>query len=185
MNFKMPSINRGLVSLFLGIGLLAGSASVPALNQKQAFSTTVSSHGIKMADLSIAGAQNESSASLVTYFNNKKVATAFLKGEALFDGLGERNYRVSASRHDVPSSPEIHVLDTDIDYVLDGTATYITGGTVVDSKTVAPNEIRGTAIINGETFQLSKGDVIIVPHGVPHWFKQVGAPFLYFQVKVR
>src|SRR4029077_12795226 len=115
--------------------------------------------------------------SSVTYINNRKVAMAFAKGDTLFDGTGEnKNYRASASRHDKPGAAEIHTIDTDIDYVLEGTATYVTGGTIVDSKTVAPNEIRGTAITGGETYRLSKGDVIIVPNGVPHWFKQVDAP---------
>jgi glc operon protein GlcG len=48
---------------------------------------------------------------------------------------------------------------------------------------VAPNEIRGTSIDGGAAQRLAKGDVFIVPHGVPHWFKEVQAPFLYYVVK--
>ena len=73
----------------------------------------------------------------------------------------------------------------DIFYVLRGTATFVTGGTVVGGKTTAPNEILGASIRDGKTHQLVKGDVIIVPQSTPHWFKQVEAPFLYFVVKVR
>jgi glc operon protein GlcG len=29
------------------------------------------------------------------------------------------------------------------------------------------------------------GDVVIIPNGVPHWFKEVQAPFDYYVVKVR
>jgi len=50
---------------------------------------------------------------------------------------------------------------------------------------VAANEIRGASISGGDERHLSKGDVIIVPHGVPHWFKQVDAPLTYYVVKVR
>jgi quercetin dioxygenase-like cupin family protein len=32
---------------------------------------------------------------------------------------------------------------------------------------------------------LVKGDVIIVPTGVPHWFKEVGGTLLYYTIKVR
>jgi glc operon protein GlcG len=32
---------------------------------------------------------------------------------------------------------------------------------------------------------LSKGDVLIVPNGTPHWFQDVSAPFTYYVVKVR
>ena len=30
-----------------------------------------------------------------------------------------------------------------------------------------------------------KGDVIVVPAGTPHWFKEVSNPFLYYVVKAR
>ena len=33
--------------------------------------------------------------------------------------------------------------------------------------------------------RLVPGDVVVVPNGVPHWFKEVEAPFLYYVVKVR
>jgi quercetin dioxygenase-like cupin family protein len=79
---------------------------------------------------------------------------------------------------------EIHTLDTDIIYVLDGTATVITGGTAAGTKEVATNELRGPAIEGGTAQRLAKGDVFIVPNGVPHQFTEVSAPFLYYVVKV-
>ena len=45
---------------------------------------------------------------------------------------------------------EVHELDADIIYVLEGSATFVTGGTVENGKTTAPNEIRGSAITDGE-----------------------------------
>jgi quercetin dioxygenase-like cupin family protein len=92
---------------------------------------------------------------------------------------------VHASRREKPGMAEVHTLDTDVIYVLDGTATFITGGSVVEGHEVAPNEIRGASIDGGETRQLKKGDVIKVAAGTPHWFKEVNAPFLYYVVKVR
>jgi glc operon protein GlcG len=123
-------------------------------------------------------------ASAVTYFNNKEVSAAFAKGAVLVDGSNNRNYMVHASRRDKPGMAEIHTLDTDVIYVLDGAATFVTGGTAVDVKTVAPNEIRGTMINGGESRRISKGDVIVVPNGVPHWFKEVDAALIYYVVKV-
>lgn len=32
---------------------------------------------------------------------------------------------------------------------------------------------------------ITKGDVVVIPNGTPHWFKEVKAPFLYYVVKVR
>jgi glc operon protein GlcG len=127
---------------------------------------------------------SEAKAPAVTYFDNGTVSAAFAKGAVLFDGQGG-NYMVHASRREAPGMAEIHTKDADIVYVLDGMATLVTGGTAIDAQATAPNELRGTAIIGGYTRQLKKGDVIIVPAGVPHWFKEVTNPFLYYVVKVR
>jgi quercetin dioxygenase-like cupin family protein len=55
----------------------------------------------------------------------------------------------------------------------------------VDAETTASDELRGSGIRDGKTQQIAKGDVIIVPHGVPHQFLEVTNPFLYYVVKVR
>lgn len=118
----------------------------------------------------------------VVYINGASTRAAFVKGQPLVETAA---YKVHASRREAPGMAEIHTLDTDIVYVLEGTATFVTGGTAVDPKTIAPNEIRGSAIDGGESRKLVKGDVIVVPHGVPHWFKEVSSPFNYYVVKVR
>ena len=120
----------------------------------------------------------------VRYFPAEKVSAAFAKGAVLFDGEG-RNYMVHASRREAAGQAEVHVKDADIIYVLEGSTTFVTGGTLVDGKTTAPDEIRGAAIKGGESRRLGKGDVIIVPNGTPHWFKEVQGPVLYYVVKVR
>jgi glc operon protein GlcG len=122
----------------------------------------------------------------VTYFDSKAVAAAFDKGTVLIDGTNGLNYMVHASRREKPGVVEVHTLDTDIIHVLDGSAMLVTGGALVEAKTVAPNEIRGTAVTGDtETRRISKGDVIVIPNGVPHWFKEVNGVLLYYVVKVR
>ena len=117
----------------------------------------------------------------VTYLPSAKVSAAFAKGDVL---LQARGYQVHASRRDKPGLAEIHLSETDIVHVLEGTATFVTGGTVVDGKETGPNEIRGAGIRGGTTHHLQKGDVVVVPKGTPHWFKQVDGAFLYYVVKV-
>ena len=116
-----------------------------------------------------------------TVINSNKVAAAFAKGMPL---LETSEYKIHASRRDAPGVAEIHTRDTDIIHVLEGSATFVTGGTVVEPKTIAADEIRGKEIKGGESRRISKGDVIVVPNGVPHWFKQVDGPLLYYVVKV-
>ena len=146
--------------------------------------------GAKSLDSMEAAAAANGHALPVTYIESKTVKAAFDKGGVL---VGEdesmmhaaRNYMVHASHRDKAGVVEIHELDTDIVYVLKGSAVLVTGGTPVGAKTVAPYEIRGTDTKNGETRKLVPGDVVIIPNGVPHWFKEVDGPFDYYVVKVR
>jgi glc operon protein GlcG len=120
----------------------------------------------------------------VLFFDKTQVSASFSKGTVLLDGTN-RNYMVHTSRRDQPGQAEVHALDTDIIYVMEGTATFVTGGTAVEAKEIEPSEIRGSRIDGGNTRQLSKGDVIVVPNGTPHWFKEVNGAFLYYTIKVR
>ena len=49
-----------------------------------------------------------------------------------------------------------------------GEGSLIIGGKVVDGKTTAPNEIRGSGIDGGETHPLKAGDVVHIPPRTPH-----------------
>lgn len=121
----------------------------------------------------------------VRAWSHDEVAAAFAKGAVLYDGAGGRNYMVHASRREGPGMAEVHTRDTDIIYVLGGSARFVTGGRVVDSKATAPDEYRGARIDQGEARQITRGDVVIVPNGTPHWFEQVQGPLTYYVVKVR
>ena len=132
-----------------------------------------------------SGARAPETPSSVTYFDHERVAAAFTKGGVLFGGQAGGNYKVLTARRDQPGEVEIHDLDTDIIYVVSGSATFITGGTAVGAKPTEPNEIRGKSIQGGTAHHLTQGDVIIISRGVPHWFSDVSAPYLYFVVKVR
>jgi glc operon protein GlcG len=132
-----------------------------------------------------SGAMSAGPSGEVSYFAKGKVDAAFAQGSVLLDGSNGRNYMVHASRREKPGQAEIHTKDADVIYVLKGSATFITGGEAVDAKTTAPDELRGSSIRNGETRKIGEGDVIVVPHGVPHQFLEVTNPFLYYVVKVR
>ncbi len=132
----------------------------------------------------MAGATADPAAA-ISFFEKSKVDEGFAKGAVLLDGSDGRNYMVHTSRREKPGQAEIHTKDADVIYVLRGSATFITGGEAVDAKETAPDELRGSSIRNGQTRQIAQGDVIVVPHGVPHQFLEVTNPFLYYVVKVR
>lgn len=134
-------------------------------------------------EIAMAGAEGFQATRAVTYFPAAQVDAAFAKGAVLFNE-GE-SYMVHASRREKPGIAEVHSVDADIVHVLAGTAALVTGGQAVNLKETAPGEFRGERIEGGATYQLKKGDVIIVPAGVPHWFQEVSNPFEYYVVKAR
>jgi glc operon protein GlcG len=141
-------------------------------------------------ELAIAGANVLADAKIsdnqspALFFDATQVSASFSAGAVLLDN-NDRNYMVHTSRREKPGLAEIHGLDTDIIYVMEGKATIVTGGTAVEAKQIEPNELRGPRIEGGVTRQLSKGQVIVVPANTPHWFKEVNGEFLYYTIKVR
>ena len=140
---------------------------------------------IMVCAIKVSGAQ-EPSSSKVQYYPHQQVAAAFAKGEKLVEGkAGNAVYQVFTAHRDGPGEVELHTKDTDIFYILEGKATFVTGGKVMGGHHTAPDEIRGKSIEGGTPHHLSAEDIIIIPHGVPHWYKAVQPPFRYFVVKVR
>jgi glc operon protein GlcG len=119
----------------------------------------------------------------VTYLKSDQVQAAFAKGSPLIE---VEDYKIHASRRaSEPGLAEIHTRDTDIIYVLQGSATLVTGGKAVAPKSTGPEELRGSEIEGGESREITVGDVVVVPNGTAHWFKRVNGPLLYYVVKVR
>lgn len=136
-------------------------------------------------EIAIAGAQALATPAVAKAELRKaaQVKAAFAQGETGATLVEDSAFRVAASRRDGPGQAELHAVDTDIFYVLEGRATVIVGGELVDGKATAPNEIRGTEIRNGEAREIGPGDVLTIPRGVPHWFRSVKTPFRYYVVK--
>jgi mannose-6-phosphate isomerase-like protein (cupin superfamily) len=111
-----------------------------------------------------------------TYADHDKVA----KGGSI---VTAPDYTVSVLTRNMAGQVEVHEKETDIFYIMEGDATFITGGTMVGGKVSRPNQWLGTDITGGETHHLTKGDVIVIPAGTPHWFKQVPSSIKYFTVK--
>src|SRR5919206_3241 len=104
----------------------------------------------------------DTKAPAVSFFESSAVRAAFDKGAVLVGDDAGRNYMVHASRREKAGMAEVHALDTDIIYVLEGEAEFVTGGRGVEGKEVAPNEVRGAGIEGGDARRLKRGDVITV-----------------------
>ena len=180
----IPIVNDGEV--IGGIGV-SGAASANqdeelALAGAAAFAqSTKADAPLKSASATdVSGAPMMKATKDATFIDTNQVAAAFAKGQPL---LETSEYKVHASRRVEPGQAEIHTLDTDVIYVVDGSATLVTGGKAVDAKEIAPNEIRGTKIEGGDEHQITTGQVIVIPNGVPHQFTTVAGEMHYFVCK--
>jgi len=72
-----------------------------------------------------------------------------------------------------PQNAAIHDKDAELFYIIDGAATIVTGGKIVNPTRPNPNNTNGTAIEGGVSQVLGKGDFVLVPEGVPHWFTDI------------
>jgi mannose-6-phosphate isomerase-like protein (cupin superfamily) len=131
--------------------------------------------------LSVAVLTTTAQSPSVTYVDHDKVAAALAKGGAL---VTASNLTVSGNHRAGPGQVEVHEKETDILYMTDGEATIVTGGTMVGGKQTAPGQLRGSDVQGGETRHLKKGDLIVIPAGIPHWFKVVSPTVNYLTVKV-
>jgi mannose-6-phosphate isomerase-like protein (cupin superfamily) len=105
----------------------------------------------------------------VHYIDHDKVAAVMSKGGPIVSDPG---LIVLANRREAGPA-EYHDHTNHVFIMVEGEATFITGGTMVDAKRTAPDQMRAASIEGGVTHHLTKGDVITIPAKTPHWFKDV------------
>lgn len=81
-------------------------------------------------------------------------------------GLG--NYSFITILRDGTAAAELHETQADVFVVESGEGTLVVGGTMVDGKTTAPHEIRGSGIEGGTERKLAVGDIVSIPAKIPH-----------------
>jgi mannose-6-phosphate isomerase-like protein (cupin superfamily) len=106
---------------------------------------------------------------VVTYVPNSKVTEVMTKGGEI---VNDKGLIILANRRGA-GEVEVHDKTNHIFIIVEGEATFVTGGTLVGAKNTAPGQIRAANLTGGQTHQLRKGDVITVPAKTPHWWKEV------------
>jgi len=105
----------------------------------------------------------------VHYIGHGKVTEVMSKGGPIVNDPG---LIVLAQRRE-SGAVEYHDHTNHVFIMVEGEATLVVGGTMVDSKRTAPDQMRAPSLECGTTYHLSKGDVITIPAKTPHWFKEV------------
>ena len=126
---------------------------------------------LTMAVLSIAAAVSLGGGvpAAVHYIGHDKVTQVMSKGGQIVNDPG---LIVLAQRREAGEA-EYHDHTNHVFVMVEGEATLVVGGTMVDSKRTAPDQMRAPSLEGGMTYHLSKGDVITIPAKTPHWFKEV------------
>lgn len=105
------------------------------------------------------------------------------KVEELIGGEGmQLRVAVQHDKSRPTAQAEVHDASDDVYYVLEGSATLTLGGRLDAPREVEPGEWRSPRIINGQTFEIKKGDLIIVPRGTPH--QRTGRDFSMILIKI-
>src|SRR5665213_1223404 len=87
-----------------------------------------------------------------------------------------------------------HEQVSEVYYVIEGSATLLTGPDIVDPKP-RPNTLKtvreqngpgfsGTSIKNPEVHELKAGDMIVIPAGTGHWFTKIDDHIRYVMVRL-
>jgi len=105
----------------------------------------------------------------VHYIDHEKVSAVMAKGGSI---LNDPGLIILANRREI-GPVEYHDHTNHVFIIVEGEATFITGGTMVDAKRTAPDQMRAASIEGGVTYHLTKGDVITIPAKTPHWFKEI------------
>jgi mannose-6-phosphate isomerase-like protein (cupin superfamily) len=92
-------------------------------------------------------------------------------------GLG---YRMAIDRRMQPQNGNVHNTEAEMWFVLDGSGTVTTGGTLV--PIMREGKQVGRRIEGGTVHKVSKGDVLFFPEGVPHQATEGTITFLTFEV---
>jgi mannose-6-phosphate isomerase-like protein (cupin superfamily) len=81
---------------------------------------------------------------------------------------------------------ELHENYADLFYILDGSATVVTGGALVDRHNSGPGEVRGSKLDGGSSQDVKAGEVVHIPAGMTHqMIVPEGSTVTYFVVKVQ
>jgi mannose-6-phosphate isomerase-like protein (cupin superfamily) len=103
----------------------------------------------------------------VHYVGHERVSSTMAKGGQI---ISDNGLVVLANRA-VQRGAEVHDKTNHVFIIVDGEATFVTGGKLTNAKVISPGQTRGDGIDGGESHQLSKGDVITIPANTPHWWK--------------
>jgi len=82
-------------------------------------------------------------------------------------------YNVSLEYRASVGNAAVHETEAELFYVVDGSATLVTGGKLTDEKRTNAENFTGSGIEGGVSRHVAKGDFVMVPEHTAHWFSAI------------
>jgi len=142
--------------------------------------------------LAKSAAQGNPAPPMITYFSHDKVDAAFAKALTadgsmnLFARKDPQGTTYSVHTNSRGKADEgvvhSHAVWTGVVVIMSGAATFHTPGAAAKG-TNASDTFGGQLIGGGESHRIGKGDVVIIPPGAPHFYKDIEEPFRYLVIE--
>ena len=89
-------------------------------------------------------------------------------------------HRINIVRRTKAAGAVAHDGFAELHHIVDGSGTLVTGGTIARA---ADGRSGSATIQNGFSRHVAKGDVILIPSGMPHWYKDLDGTITYLEVR--
>jgi mannose-6-phosphate isomerase-like protein (cupin superfamily) len=136
----------------------------------------------------LAAAQTSAPAAPATYLNEAELMKTLNENAKTAPAMHTApvkladHYRINIVRRTSGQGAIAHPDGTEVHHIIDGAATFVTGATIVRPAGTAGRG--GIATIEGgQSRRVTKGDVILVPAGTPHWYKDLDGSITYLEVR--
>jgi len=93
-------------------------------------------------------------------------------------------YRANMEYRSSVGPASVHEKEAELFYVIDGSATLMTGGKLENEKRTNAENLTGTGIEGGHSQAVAKGDFVIVPENTPHWFSAINGTIVLMSLHV-
>jgi len=146
------------------------------------FTLSAAASALWAGDESSLPAVYKSAAELMATLAKNAAATP---GQATSPIVNEDHYRINIVRRGAAGTAMAHATGpakgSELHYIIDGAATVVTGGTLV--RPAGASGAGNVTIEGGQSRRVAKGDVIFIPAGTPHWYKDVEGSVTYLEVR--
>ena len=91
-------------------------------------------------------------------------------------------YRIAVDRRRTPQSANLHPTEAEVLAIVDGEGTLTTGGKLVDMR--RNGKTIGATIEGGVSQRVTKGDFVVIPEGVPHYFTETSPQVVFMAIEI-